>query len=380
MTSQAAEPRVAMLIQGYFPHVGGAERQLATLAPALLERGLDVHVLTRRARGRERFEEIRGVPVHRIATPGSRITKSISFTLGAQLMLRRLDPDVIHAHDLYSPTTTALLAKRRLGVPVVVKVPRGGHLGDVARIRGRSFGRRRLEWLRDRVDRFVVISEEIDGELAAIGVPPERRIAIPNGVDTERFAPTTPEARTELRRTLEIAGSPLIVYAGRLEPEKRLPDLFEVWPRVLDQHPEASLVIVGSGEQAAMLEREAGERVHFTGAALDVAPYMRAGDLFVLPSAAEGLSNSLLEAMASALPVVATSVGAAPEVIENRKSGWLVPAADPPSLLEAILAALAEPAASRAVGACARERVVSRYSLPVVADRFRELYRDVLKR
>ncbi|MGH2603043.1 MAG: glycosyltransferase family 4 protein, partial [Dehalococcoidia bacterium] len=172
--------RVAMVIAGYHPLIGGAERQLMALAPRLQARGVDVHVVTRRYPGLEPFETVAGIPVHRLAAPGTRATRSILFTLAAVRRIARLRPDVVHAHELYSPTTVALLAKRLLGIPVVAKVPRGGELGSIASLSRRALGRRRVAWLCRGVDAFVTISRDIDCELEAIGVPPERRAAIPN--------------------------------------------------------------------------------------------------------------------------------------------------------------------------------------------------------
>lgn len=381
MKGASADPaaiRIAMLIQGYYPLVGGAERQLAALAPALAERGLVVHVLTRRFPGLAPFEIIDGVPVHRLPSPGPKAAKSIAFTAAALPLLARLRPDVIHAHDLYSPSTTALVAKRLLGAPVVVKIPRGGHLGDLARLRGRLSGPARIAWLRRRVDRFVVISREIDAELEAVGVARERRVAIPNAVDTGRFAPPSAELKRSRRRELDLPAGPVAVYTGRLAPEKRLLDLVAVWPAVRAEHPQAELVLVGAGDERRALERVAGEGVRLPGPALDVVPYLQAADLFVLPSSAEGLSNSLLEAMSTGLACVATAVGGGPELIEPGANGWLVPPGEPERLRQAILGLLAEPDRGAAAGRRARERIVSRYSLGAVAARFPELYRSLL--
>jgi glycosyltransferase involved in cell wall biosynthesis len=101
--------RVAMIIQSYHPRVGGAERQLAALAPLLQAQGVDVHILTRRYAGLKSFEVIDGIPVHRLPIPGSRPVASLSFSLSAQPLLYRLKPNLVHAHELLSPTTTAVI-------------------------------------------------------------------------------------------------------------------------------------------------------------------------------------------------------------------------------------------------------------------------------
>ncbi|HEX8683203.1 MAG TPA: glycosyltransferase family 4 protein [Ardenticatenaceae bacterium] len=366
--------RVAMIIQGYLPRVGGAERQLAALAPLLQAQGVELSVLTRRYPGLAPFEIIGGVPVHRLPIPGPKAVASLSFTLSALWLLRRLRPHVIHAHELLSPTTAAVAAKRLFGVPVVAKVLRGGELGDVAKLQSRSSGISRLQRFRHEVDGFIVISKEIDEELAGVGVPPEKRFFIPNGVDLERFASVSPEEKAALRASLGLPDGPIALFTGRLVPEKRVDQLVALWPTIRATHPAATLLVLGTGGEEARLQQMAGGGVRFTGRIEDVVPYLQAADLFVLPSATEGLSNALLEAMAAGLAVVATSVGGAPDVIEHGDNGWLVPPDDRAALEAALLALLGDAERRATLGQRARERVTRDYALPVIAQRLYALY------
>jgi glycosyltransferase involved in cell wall biosynthesis len=373
--------RVAMIIQGYHPRIGGAERQLMALAPLLQERGVDVQILTRRYPGLAPFEMIQGVPVHRLPIPGPKALASMTFTIAALPLLRRLRPDVIHAHELFSPTTTAVTAKRWLGIPVVVKILRGGIAGDILRLKHKTFGDRRIANFRRNVDAFITISEEIDAELAGIGIPPERRPFIPNGVDTHRFAPLPSAQKQAQRAALGLpATGPIAVFAGRLASEKRIDQLVSVWPAVRAAHPDAHLVVLGTGPEEEALKRSAGAGVHFAGRTEDVAPYLQAADLFVLPSATEGLSNALLEAMSCGLVTIATSVGGAPDLIEHDVSGWLIPPDQPPALQAALLTLLGDPARWDRLGQRARERVINDYALPVIASRLCALYQQVTRK
>lgn len=369
---------VTMIIQAYLPHVGGAERQLAALAPLLRARGVDVSIVTRRYPDMARFERIDGVPVHRLPVPGPKPTASLAFTLQALPLLRRLRPDVIHAHELLSPTTTAVAARRWLGVPVVAKVLRGGLLGDVAKLDRKPLGRLRLQAFRRQVDGFVVISREIDQELAARGIGPEKRFFIPNGVDTARFAPVTAAEKRRLRQELGLDAGELAVFTGRLAAEKQLDKLIALWPQVRACYPGAVLLLVGTGPEAARLAELAGPGVQFTGRVADVAPYLQAADLFVLPSATEGLSNALLEALAAGLPAIATCVGGAPDVITDQTSGWLLPPDAPPwQWLEAILSLLALADKRAHLGSNGRQKVVADYGLAATADALVALYGGV---
>lgn len=370
--------RVAMITQRYYPHVGGAERQLAALIPRLQHQGVEVHILTRRyQKNLAPFERVQGVPVHRLSMPGPKAAASLTFTAAALAHLHRLKPHLIHAHELLSPTTTAILAKRLLGTPVVAKVLRGGELGDIHKLQQRLFGRQRLAVFRRHVDTFISISREIDRELAGLDIPASQRRFIPNGVDVERFKPLLPAHRQALRSRLGLAGAPVVLFTGRLEPEKQVQHLVSIWPQVQAAHPGATLLLVGTGSQEGLLKQQAGSGVLFTGPVDDVAPYLQAADLFVLPSATEGLSNALLEALAAGLPAIATSVGGAPDVIDHDRSGWLVPAGHKPALLEAIVTLLADNACRESMGQQGRERVMRDYSLPAVARSLLGLYQQL---
>lgn len=443
--------RVVMLINGYYPRIGGAERQLGALAPLLQAQGVEVHVLTRRYPGLAAFEEIDGVPVHRLPIPGVKPVASLSFTFKAMGLMRELRPHVIHAHDMFSCATTAVLMKQLSGIPVVVTIHGGGPGGDIGRLKEKSMGTQRLALFQNTVDSFVTISKEIDSGLADLGVPPEARIAIPNGVDTERFAPlkessnmpleqvgmpqapqnwvmptspirsgasmmpegsaalplssairstlplairqksysseTSPhvvvsyrakhlqDTKKELRASLGLPPNGLItIFTGRLVAGKRVDQLVAIWPAVRAHHRQAFLLVLGSGPEEEALKQAAGAGILFAGRVEDVAPYLKASDLFILPSAAEGLSVALLEAMATGLPAISTNVGGAPDVIKHGQNGWLVPADHPPALQTALLTLLGNTTLRTTMGKAARQLVLQRYSLPVVAARLRELY------
>lgn len=372
--------RVAMLIQGYLPLLGGAERQLASLAPLLQAHGLEVHVLTRRYAGLRAFETLAGVPVHRLPVPGPKAMAAAVYTATALLMLRQLRPDVLHAHELLSPTTTALAARRLWGTPILAKPLRGGALGDIARLRQKPAGARRLAALAQQVDAFAVISAEIDRELVGLGVPAERRLRLPNGVDTQRFQPGDPATRAARRAALDLPSGPLIVFSGRLAREKGLAGLLALWPRLRARHPVATLVILGSGPEQAALEALAVPGVRFGGRVDDMPAYLACADGFVLPSVAEGLSNALLEAMAAGLPVVATAVGGAEDVIQHGVSGWLAPPDAPEALYTGLDRVLGEADLRAVWGQAARAQMVRHYDLSGLAQRLAAVYARLARR
>ena len=228
------------------------------------------------------------------------------------------------------------------------------------------------------VDAFVVISEEIDRELQVLGVPAAKRWFIPNGADTERFAPATPSAQRQLRAELGLPEGKLVIFTGRLESEKRVDLLLALWPEVRARVPDAHLLVLGTGSLEGEYRRQAVEHVHFMGGMADVAPYLRAADVFVLPSVTEGLSVSMLEAMACGLPALVTQVGGAADVIVHRENGWLVPPGDTDALLEGLIMLLKNDELRRVVGGRARACIEQRYALKLVAAQTRAAYDRLL--
>lgn len=369
--------RVAMLIQAYHPRIGGAERQLAAVSPLLQAQGVDVHVLTRRYPGLKSFEMVNGIPVHRLPIPGPKPMASLAYTAAALAQLRRLCPDIVHAHGLLSPATTAVAAKRLYGTPVVLTVHDRGPAGELARIRRRSLSRPRLATLRNDVDAFVIISCEVDRELEELGIPPERRPFISNGVDTDRFVPLSPQGKREVRAALGLPDAPTAIYTGRLVPGKQIDRLLAIWDSIRAVHSGATLLLVGSGSEEAALKQAAGPGVVFIGRVDNVLPYLQASDLFVLPSASEGLSVALLEAMSTGLASVATAVGGNLDLIEDEKNGRLVAPDDFATLAEAVLALFSNPELRAEMGRHGRERVLSDYQLNGMAEQLTLLYQRV---
>ena len=374
--SPARPLRVAMLTQRYLPFTGGAELQLAAVLRKLSAKGIEAQVFTRRHDDLPLHEVIEGVTVHRVAVPGPRATASLLYTVSTLRLLHRFRPDVVHAFELLSPSTTAIAYKALTGVPVVAKVLRGGSLGDVAVLQSSRSGRLRLPWLMQRIDAFAVISEEIDQELELNGVDRKRRNFIPNGVDLAAFPPASSKEKAALRQRLGLPDVRIAIFLGRLEKEKRAAQLAALWPQVREAVPDAVLLMLGSGSAEDDLRKLAPPGVRLEGVKRNVRDWYAAADVFVLPSEAEGLSNALLEAMAMSLPCVVTRVGAAPDLIDT-STGRLVDVDDEPGLVSALTEALSggqlDPVKSRSV-------VAASFSLDATVSRIEDLYRALALR
>src|SRR6266498_3100420 len=371
--------RVAMVIQRYLPHLGGAERQLQQLSPRLYALGYEVCVLTRHEKGLSRYEVIDGVPVHRLPSIGPKALAAATFTAAAAMELIHLQPDLVHAHEILTPASIAALSKRINKHPVLVKVLRGGARGDIYKLKRRPRWKSYFNNLKRNVDAFIVITHEIDGELASLNVPPEKRVFIPNGVNTERCIPISEDQKLKLRAALSLPPhAPIVVYVGRLVPEKRVDHLLKIWSDVRSKYYDACLLIVGEGAEEHRLKQMHVNGAQFTGQVNDAVPYLQAADLFVLPSSTEGLSNSMLEAMSCGLPVLATTVGGAPDVIQHNVSGFLIPPEDVDSLRSGSETLLGDGSLRFRLGSNARARILSDFSLDSVAERLAALYHYLL--
>ncbi|MFT3894507.1 MAG: glycosyltransferase family 4 protein [Anaerolineales bacterium] len=355
--------KVAMIAQDYLPLLGGAERQIAALAPLLKERGVEVQVLTRRYKGLAPFERMGDVPVYRLPVLKTKALASLAFTLTGIPLIRRLRPDILHAHGLLSPTTMAVMAKRLWGIPIVSKSLRGGILGDFKRLVDRPLGHYRFHMLQKHVDAFVAISNEIKDEFLESGIPSDKCRFIPNGVKLDRFHPVDSLTKSRLRKQLQLPEGEIVIFVGRLESEKRVDDLLKIWQQVQARRPNSSLLILGTGSQEEMLKKMATSNTIFKGAVDDVVPYLQASDIFVLPSVAEGLSNALLEALATELPVVVTATGGTTDIVRHKHSGWLIHEYEPQALLEGIVTFLQDRSLRERCAREGRQFVIENYSL-----------------
>ncbi len=240
--------------------------------------------------------------------------------------------------------------------------------------------------LAPRTDRIVTVSGALRQDLLRLGVPPEKVVPIYNGIDTRRFAYVrNPEVRARKRAELGLADNRFVVgTVARLIPSKGVGFLLGAVSRVLARIPGAVFLIVGDGPQRQELEGMAGrlgigEAVRFLGFREDVPELLAAFDLFVLPSLSEGMAITLVEAMAAGRPVVASKTGGMVEVVEDGKTGLLVPPGDSEALAEAILRLHRDPAGTAEFVAAAERRVEEKFTLEAMLRQTREVYRSVLE-
>ena len=371
---------MALVTALYPPSVGGIQGHVRALAGALAHAGARVTVLTRAMPGAPSVEGDAVLRVRRLgAATGHAAVRMVSFVAAASSSLVALRPRTVHAHQLLSPATAALLARRSLRAPLLLNPHACGPIGDVGQLRAQGrIGRARLDAAVQGADGFVAISRPIEEELVSAGASPARVFRVENGVDLRRFRPAEPGERVRVRAAFGIPpGVPLVACLGRLSPEKGVDVLLRALPSLRARVPGTRLWLVGDGPsrpalEALALELGLGGAVHFAGAVEDPAPAWRAADVAVLPSHTEGLPLALLEAMASGIPVVATAVGGTPEVLDD-SSGTLVEPGHPEALAGALGWALTSDEARRRAER-ARAVVEARYGLGAVASRHLALY------
>lgn len=362
-------------------------RPIAFFSPELVSGGTQRHLLeVLRLIDRSRFTPIV------VSAKGTGPLGAVVRAAGVELVELRLGPSMASRDFLrcVREATDVLRARRvavvqyfewRAGLIAIAAARRAGGCRLVAARRSvpkeRGLQRALAELVVRVADRIVVNAEM----LRPSGGAGQRTDVIPSGVDTDRFAPG--RDRAAAKSCLGLTPETVVIgTVGRLEPRKGTDTLLEAVAALGPEHPHAMLVVVGEGplrgELGARAERLGiASRVRFLGDRADVDEILAALDVFVLPSRTEGMSNALLEAMAMALPVVATAVGGTPEVIADGRSGLLVPADDPAAMAAAVGRVLADPARSNALGESARAVVEERYGARSMVRRLEGIYAAV---
>jgi glycosyltransferase involved in cell wall biosynthesis len=279
------------------------------------------------------------------------------------------DPDVLHLHSSKAGMVGRLVVRRRR--PTIVQPHSWSFWARTGVLRRATL---RWERLGARWATVVLcVSEEERRQGVEAGIRADYRV-LPNGADLERFSPAD---RGAARDRLGIdAGVPLAVCVGRLHRQKNQGALVDAWPRVRGAVPDALLVLLGDGPDRADLERRAGEGVVLAGSTADVRPWLAAANVVAQPSRWEGMSLSVLEAMALARSVVVTDVPGMAEVVVGG-SGAVVSEDDPGALAAALVARLNDPGLADAEGAAGRARVERHHDRRVQLDAIAALYDEL---
>ena len=336
--------------------IGGSERHLLTLLPALRERGVDVSFLglDDPSRAPDPFYEALAVPYERLKAP-----RDLDPALAWRVRRAARRADLVHTHLVHADVYGAFGARRLVSTK---------HNDDPFRTGAFRFVERALA---RRATRIIAITESLARfQVERVGLPAAKVEVIHYGLDDLPQAwgenppdPLSPDAR-------------LVLCICRLEPQKGV----DVAIRALREIPGAQLVVLGEGPQRGelgQLARELDVPVYLPGRVPDVAAWLRRADLLVHPVRWEGFGLALLEAMLASLPVVATKVSSIPEIVVDGETGLLVPPDDPGALAAAVNRVLADPSG---YGERGRARARSDFSVAEMADRTLAVYETALNR
>lgn len=291
---------------------------------------------------------------------------------------RRYRIHIAHTHS-WATVMEGIIGARLARVPIIIH----GEHGTMKTETKLHIQIQRALW--HSTDQMLAVSNVLRENLQRqFNFPKEKIRVIANGVDLSRFALT--RQSDDYKTRLGLPANALVFGAiGRVVPVKAYPTLLQAAKLIFDEIPMAHLVMVGDGPQLEALVQLAEEyqiaaRVHFLGARKDVPEILRAFDVFVLSSESEGMSNTILEAMASARPVVATAVGGNPELVVDRETGLLVPPHDPPAMAAAIMKLLRDTELCRQMGWLGRQRVEEKFSLEVMVQNYANIYLETFRR
>jgi sugar transferase (PEP-CTERM/EpsH1 system associated) len=299
-------------------------------------------------------------------------------------LFRAHRPAIVHTRNLAA--LEAQVPAALAGVPLRVHGEHGRDIGD---LRGDS---RKYQWVRRMyspfVHRYIALSKDLERYLVdRVGIAAGRISQVYNGVDADRFHVVAGAPRRPAGCPFDDLGLFLVGTVGRMQQVKAQTLLAEAFVQALRGSPGLAgrlrLVLVGDGplrlQAKAVLDGAGfGHLAWLPGERADVPEVMRGLDLFVLPSLAEGISNTILEAMASGLPVVATDVGGNAELVRDGHSGLVVPSGDPAPLAHAIIALATDPDRAVAMGRAGRAEVERRFSLQAMVQAYQALYEQVL--
>lgn len=367
---QQAPLRIALVITEL--EVGGAERCLVNLAT-----GLDadtfapvVYSLGPRPTG-DRDPLVRQLDDAGIRVEFLDATSPYQFPSAVRrlrTLLRTQQPDVVQTF-LFHANVVGTIAARREKMPAV-------SIG--IRVAESRKMRQRIErQIAKRADRVVCVSQSVAEQATkSLRLRGDKIEVIPNGVDIANFPA---KARADLAKFAVPADQKVITAIGRLEKQKGFDWLLQLSPRMFDRLPDHHLLIVGDGEQRETLQRlvkslQLVARVHFTGWQPNPAELMRASTMLVMPSRWEGMSNVLLEAMASSLPVVATDVEGVREVIGDAEE-QVVGVSNPNEFVERVVAIATNAEMAEKLGVFNRNRIADHFSLSAMIEKYARLFR-----
>jgi len=359
-----------------YPTVGGSGILATRLGVEYAKRGHQAHFITY-----ERPVAIQGVDpenvhVHLVSVLEYPLFKYPPYTiaLGSEMsrVTRKHGLDLLHVHYSIPHATAAYLSRGLTGKPYVVTL----HGSDVTILGGDPSYEPVNTFSVEQADAVTAVSRFMAEEAKhSLGINKEVRV-IPNFVDTEIYSPAPCELMEQPERDIVVA------HVSNFRAVKRVDDLIYAMCMVTKTAPQAKLTLIGDGPERHRVERlidkmDLRRNVVLTGYRSDVPELLRCADTLVLPSETESAPLTILEAMSTGLPVIATDVGGIPEIVDDGRNGFLVPLKHPEDIAERILELHGDREKLRRMGAAARETILERYSTETVVQQYLEVYERV---
>ena len=389
--------RVCMLIDWFYPVIGGSEIQAFRLSQRLVEKGIRLFVLTRKIYAQlKTFEHLGQIPVHRVNPTGfNRYANYLGeLIMGMQLIKKRKDYDIIHIHGAGNLAAIAVLVSNILKKKCIVKIANSGDIkgipfegikASLLIILLKKFFFPLRCCLLKKADALICISKDIHEELCTWKVSEENIKFIPNGVDAESFSPLSDHGKLKLRKKLGLPPDKIIlIFVGRLVYRKNPYLLLEALMKIIKKRSNIILLIVGSGKnQFDSCEKKLKKFVNenhlrpwviFTGNVKNTNEYLQVSDIFVMPSKREGLSNVLIEAMSCGLPPIVSKIGGNLDIIRDNVNGIMVEANNCDQWVKKILYLSDHKEHADRIGDKARETIKCFYSLDYIVEKYVNLY------
>ncbi|HID06504.1 MAG TPA: glycosyltransferase family 1 protein, partial [Armatimonadetes bacterium] len=286
--------------------------------------------------------------------------------------------DIIHVHSMSPSAFIGTLGGKLLNKKTVIKVMASGEWSDLKRMRDNSFvlgTRYMLPFISRYCDCAIALNRETAKELREAGFAPEHIAHVPNGVVVSNTH----------KHTYKLHAPARLVFVGRLQRQKGLDILLRALAQLKAIRPTANwkLNVFGEGPRRAEYENLADDlgiakQVQFEGQVPDVPTQLVAADIFILPSRAEGMSNTLLEAMTTGLPCIATHISGNTDLIENNANGLLVPPENPKALVRAIASLLDSQSLREKLARSAMNTARQHYDINSIAERYVNIYKNLL--
>jgi glycosyltransferase involved in cell wall biosynthesis len=386
--------KICMLTWEFPPRiVGGIARHCLGLSRALVEENHEVHVVTLDFPGTPTFQDVDGVKVHRVSIELGHpnfLTWTFIFNHFIEKKIaelsRKIRFDVVHIHD-WLTASAGIASKYFLDKPLVSTV----HSTEIGRAQGLNSPDSHMIdglewWMTFEASKVVLCSHSMRGELEHhFRLPPEKIAVIPNAIDTSTYRRNSDKETVRSQYGIGSHGK-LVLFVGRLVPQKGVEHLIRAVPLILERHNGARFIIAGDGWSKSHLENLAassgcGDKIKFLGFIRDseLAELTMSADALVVPSIYEPFGIVALEGMAAGAPVVAANVGGLADIVEHDRTGVLVYAKNPESLAWGVNKVLSDIGYSEWLVRNAKKKVDDVYSWKAVAKRTIEVYEEVCK-